>query len=91
VLSACKVPTEESPNVEEAHIQELSDSHATELTYEQLEQLTALTEPENKEHADAVVERSHLTTSTMKKGLQLVDDLVNYFFENYHFIDRCLK
>jgi hypothetical protein len=35
--------------------------------------------------------RSQLTTSALKKGLQMVDDLVDHFFEIDHFMDRCLK
>jgi len=47
-------------------------------------------EPENEE-ASEVVKRSHLTTSALKKDLQMADSLVDHFFEVDHFLDRCLK
>jgi len=46
-----------------------------------LEQLTALQEPEDK-GSDAVVERPQLTTSTLKRGLQLVGGLTDNYFIN---------
>lgn len=76
--------------MEEADIQEVLESHAAELTQEDLEHLTAHREPEG-ESSDTVVDRPQLTTSALKKGLQVVDDLVHNFFEVNHLIGRCLK
>jgi hypothetical protein len=50
-----------------------------------------LCEPKNDEHSDNVVERPQLTASTLKKGLQFVDDLVDNFFEVNFFMDMFLK
>jgi len=47
-------------------------------------------EPED-EKASEVVKRPHLTTSALKKDLQMADGLVDHFFEVDHFLDRCLK
>lgn len=54
--------------LEEGDIQEVFDCHAAELTVEDLERLTAVSEPENEEAPEAVVERFQLTTSASKKG-----------------------
>jgi hypothetical protein len=53
--------------VEEGDIQEAFDSHDAELTAEDLERLTAVSEPENEE-TEAVVERFQLTASASKRG-----------------------
>jgi hypothetical protein len=37
------------------------------------------------------VERPQLTTSALKKGLEIEDDLLDNFFEAVHFMDMCLK
>lgn len=50
-----------------------------------------LCEPKDDEDSDYVVERPQLTASTLKKGLQMVDDLVDNFFEVNLFMDICLK
>jgi len=50
-----------------------------------------LCEPKDDEDSDNVVERPQLTASTLKKGLQMVDDLVDNFFEVNLFMDMCLK
>jgi len=43
-----------------------------------------------KEDSDAIVGRHELNISALKKGLQMVDDLVNHFFEINHFTDGYL-
>jgi hypothetical protein len=48
-------------------------------------------EPKDDDDSDNVVERPHLIASTLKKGLQMVDDLVDNFFEVNLFMDMCLK
>jgi hypothetical protein len=83
---ACEVPGEGFPRLEEGDIREVFGCHAAELTDEEedLEQLTGLSEPQH-EDSDVVVGRSDLTTSALKKSLQIVDDLVDCF------MDRCTK
>jgi len=63
----------------EADIQEVINSHTAELNEEDLEQLTMFTGPEDEE-ASVVVKRSHLTSSALKKDLQIADGLVDHFF-----------
>jgi len=48
-------------------------------------------ELKDDEDSDYVVERPQLTACTLKKGLQMVDDLVDTFFEVNLFMDTCLK
>jgi hypothetical protein len=48
-------------------------------------------EPKDDDDSDNVVERPHLTSSTLKKGHQMVNDLVDNFFEVNLFMDMCLK
>ena len=47
--------------------------------------MTALSEP--GDDSETNVKRPQLTTSALKKGLQMAADLVNYFFEFDHFMD----
>jgi hypothetical protein len=54
---------------EEADVQDLSDSPAAELSYEELEPLTVLSEPEDKEWTEGTEERLQLTTRALKKGI----------------------
>jgi hypothetical protein len=49
------------------------------------------TELEDEEASEVVVKRCHLTTSALKKNLQMTDDLVDHFFEVDHFLGRSLK
>jgi hypothetical protein len=42
---------------EEADIQDLSDSPVAELTYKEAEQLTVISEPEDEDYTEGVVER----------------------------------
>jgi hypothetical protein len=77
--------------LEEGNVQEAFDSHAAELTVENLKWLTAVSEPENEENPEAVVERFQLTTSTSKKGPQTADDFADHRFELDHFIESFLK
>jgi hypothetical protein len=65
------------------------NSDAAELTEDSLEQLTLLSEPD--EDSDIAVERPHPTTITLKKGLEMTDDIVSHCFEVDHFMDSCLK
>jgi hypothetical protein len=53
--------------LEEADVLEVLDSYTAELTEEALEQLTALSEPEDEADSNAVVERSQLTASALKR------------------------
>jgi len=55
------------------------------LTKEDLQHMTALSEP--GDDSETNVKRPQLTTSALKKGLQMAADLVNYFFEFDHFMD----
>jgi hypothetical protein len=48
-------------------------------------------EPEDGKGCVAVVERPRLTATALGKGLQMVDDLVDNFFEVADFMDRYLK
>jgi hypothetical protein len=66
------------------------DSHAAELTEEDLVQLTVFREPEDTD-SNAVVERPQLTSSSLKEVLQMVIDLTVLFYEVTHFMDKCLN
>jgi hypothetical protein len=61
------------PDVEEADVQEVLESHAAELIEEDLEHWTAYREPED-ESSDTVVDWAQLTASALKKRLKVVDD-----------------
>lgn len=89
-MFGCKVPGEGITDLEEAEIKELLHSHTPQVTEEDLEQLTSLTERDDQD-SDAVVKRPQLSSSALKKGLQMADDLVSNVFEVNHFINRCLK
>ena len=90
LLLARKFPVEGSQDWKEADKQEVFDPQVFQLT-EDVEELTALSEPEDEEYSDAVVQRPRLTTSVMKKGLQLADKLVDHLFDIDNFTDRCLR
>ena len=75
----------------EGDVQEALDSHDAELTVEDLERLIAVSETENEEDPEAVVERFQLTTSASKRGLQKANDLGDHLFELDHFIERYLQ
>jgi hypothetical protein len=75
--------------LEEADLQKSLDSYASQLTEEDHEQLWAFSESEDKEYSDTVVEWPQLTTSVLKKCLQVVDDSFYHFFRVDHFLDRC--
>ena len=53
--------------------------------------MTVLNAPEDEENFDTVLDMPHLTASTLKKGPQVMDNLVNNFFHIDHFMDSCLK
>jgi len=61
--------------LEEAQTQEIHWSQAVESTNDNLEQLTVINEPE-AEDFEAVVEKPQLTTSALKKGLQMMDNSI---------------
>jgi hypothetical protein len=65
-------------------------SHAAELTEEELQQLTVLTETHEGKY-NAVVQGPQLTTSILKKGLEKMEDVVKYLFYVDHFTDTWLK
>jgi hypothetical protein len=46
---------------------------------------------QKSEKIDAVVNRFPLTTSALKKGLQIANDLLRDLFHIRHFMDRCLN
>lgn len=90
-MFGCKVPGEGITDLGEAEIKGFLHSHTPQLTEEDLEQLTSLTERDDQEDSDAVVNRPQLPSNVQKKGLQMADDLVSHAFEVNHFINRCLK
>ena len=53
--------------MEEDDIQQFIDSHAAELTDEELEKLSALSEPEDEGDSATVVERLQIITSALEK------------------------
>jgi hypothetical protein len=53
--------------------------------------MTALNGHEYEEECDSVVERCELTSSALKRGLQIVGDLVDHFVEADSFLDRCVR
>jgi len=55
------------------------------LTKEDLQHVTALIEP--GDNSGTNMKRPQLTTSAVKKGLQMAPDLVDYFFEFDSFMD----
>jgi hypothetical protein len=83
---ACTFPGEGFSDLGEADVQEVLNFHAAELIEEDLEQLTVFSEPEDEEDSEVVVKRLKLTTSVLKKGLQISDYLVDHFFEVDHFL-----
>jgi len=44
-----------------------------------------------KADSDTVLERPLLSASALLKGVQMVDDWVDYFLEADQFMDRCRK
>jgi hypothetical protein len=48
-----------------------------------------LGEPHDAGNSNTVVERPPLTAIALQKGLQMVCDLVDNFFEVNNFMDRC--
>jgi len=62
------------------------NKHAAQLS----EQITVFSEPKD-EDLYAFVESPQLTSSALKKFLQLVNVLVHYVFEVNHFMNKCLK
>lgn len=62
--------------MEKTDIQDILNPHTVELTDVGLDQLRALKEPEDV-RSDAVVARPRLTTSALKRGLQLVGGLTD--------------
>jgi len=59
--------------LEGADIQKVLDTHSTDLTEEESEDVTVLSE-QGDEDSDTAVEMPQLTTRTLKKGLQMADD-----------------
>ena len=56
-----------------ADIQKILDAHSADLTEEESEDVTVLSEQED-ENFDTAVEMPQLTTRALKKGLQMADD-----------------
>ena len=63
------------PHLEEGDIQKGLNSHSLEKTEEDPEQSKVFSEPQ-EEDSDAVVGRSHLTTSNQEKKFQLLNDTI---------------
>jgi hypothetical protein len=84
---AYKVPDLGFPDYDNADIHEVLESHGAELTGGPL----AIDSTEHEEDSDTIVDRAQLTTSAMKKGLQMVDDSADDFCASDHFTDWCLK
>uniref|UniRef100_UPI0035902DA6 tigger transposable element-derived protein 1-like n=1 Tax=Myxine glutinosa TaxID=7769 RepID=UPI0035902DA6 len=91
LVLARQVKEEGFADLEEADIVEVLESHDDELTEEDLEELAAPSDKEDDRDSEGIVERPQLTISTVKKGLQMADDLVDHLFEVDHFMERCLK
>lgn len=90
-MLACTFPGEGFSDLEEAKMHEVLNSHAAELTEENLEQLTLFNEPEEGEDSKVIAKRLNLTTSVLEKGLQISVHLVDHFFEVDHFLNKYLK
>jgi hypothetical protein len=71
---------------EEVGIQEVSNSHAAELTVKNFKWLTLLSGSQDEEYSDT--SGKALATCALKKSLQVPDDLVNHLFEVNHFMHR---
>jgi hypothetical protein len=67
--------------LEKTDTQDVLNPHAAELTDVDLGGLVVLKEAEDK-GSDVVLERPQLTTSALKRGLQLVGGLINNYFIN---------
>jgi hypothetical protein len=61
---------------------EVFGAYTSELTVEGLEQRTAHSNAEDEEDADAIVESLQFTNSAQKKGLQMVDEIVDLFLRS---------
>jgi hypothetical protein len=66
--------------VEDNDGQEMFSPHAAELTEDSLKELRATWELEDEEDQNAGVQKLHLSTSPLKKGLQMADDFVVIYF-----------
>jgi hypothetical protein len=51
---------------------------------------TAISEPENEENSDGLLARPELTARTLKMGLHILDESVDWFSDVDNFMDRCL-
>lgn len=90
-MSAYKVQGWRFSKFEKADIREVIGSHATELTEDDLEQLTMLNKPEDFD-TYVVVARPQPTSSALKKTFQMVDDLLDHFLQiNNFLLDRRVK
>lgn len=78
------------PDLEKADIQEVLESYVVELTEDDFEQLTAISEAD-EDDPDSVLEKSQLTTGAAKRRLRMVDDFIHSFFEVNHFVNKCQK
>lgn len=61
-------PEEEFADLKEGDIQVLLGCNASELTWENLEYLTALTKPKDEEETEAGTQGPQLTTSALHRG-----------------------
>jgi len=80
----------DSQTLDDADLQELLHSHAAKLTDEERQQLTVLNEPTHEDNYNTVVRTLQLTISILKKGLEMVDDVVKLLFYVDHLKDRWL-
>jgi len=71
----------DSQTLDDADFQELLHSHAAKLTEEDRQQLTVLNEPTHENNYNPVVHTPQLTIIILKKGLEMVDDVVKHLFK----------
>jgi hypothetical protein len=83
LVLACEVVGELFPDLDKGVVQEVLEYHDAEFADKDIEQLTTRSEPED-ENRDAVVENS------LPTRLQMMDDLLEHYFEDYHHMDRYL-
>jgi hypothetical protein len=58
---------------------------------EEFQQLTVLNEPTHEGNYNAVAQMPQLRTGVLKKGLEMVEDVVEHLFFVDHYTDRWLK
>jgi hypothetical protein len=77
--------------LEEADVQRIISPDVAGLTDENIGELIALSEAEDKQDSKADLERSLLTTSALKKVFKMADNSVDYLFDVDSFMNRYLN